>query len=86
MSKRAPLLIGMALLMAGLARMYVEAQATGTLIIPGCLGSDLAVHLDVPIWNRLHCWGCYASAAGASLIAFSGFQKVRKTTPQQSGL
>lgn len=86
MSKRAPLLIGLTLLIAGLTRMYIESQVTGTLIIPGCLGSDFTVHLDTPIWRRLHCWGCYASTAGAALVAYAGLQKARKQPLQQTGL
>lgn len=86
MSKRAPFLIGFTLLIAGLARMYVESQVTGTLIIPGCLGSDFTVHLDVPIWRRLHCWGCYASTAGAALVAYVALQKAPRHPVRQTGL
>lgn len=86
MTKQTRLLIGIALLIAGLSRMYVEAQTTGTLIIPGCLGSDFTVHLDAPLWRRVHCWGCYISATGGALIGSAALQNVLILPRRQQGL
>lgn len=86
MGTRVPFIIGITLLIAGLIRMYIEAQTAGVLLIPTCLGGDMAVSLDLPIWQRLHCWGCYAAASGASVLAFTGFKYYRRATPLKSGL
>lgn len=86
MTKQTRLLIGIVLLIAGLSRMYVEAQTTGALIIPGCLGFDFTVHLDAPLWRRIHCWGCYVSTTGGALISSAAFQNVQTLSRRQQGL
>lgn len=83
MTKRYGLILGAALLAAGLVRMYFEAQATGTLLIPGCLGNDFVVHVETPVWARLHCWGCYSAALGAMTLIgafFSSFPRQARLT------
>lgn len=66
--------------------MYIEAQTTGVLLIPTCLGADMAVSIDVPIWDRLHCWGCYAAATGLAVLSAVGFKRYGAAILQKIGL
>ncbi len=68
---------GMALVIIGSIKAWTHAMAAGTLAVPGCLGSDFILKLDVPIWHRVHCWGCYVAIVGLALAAF-GYTRWRK--------
>lgn len=71
------MLAGMALALIGALKAWTHAMAAGTLAVPGCLGGDFILKVDVPLWHRVHCWGCYVAIIGTALALY-GFSRWRK--------
>lgn len=57
------------LIIIGLTKMVLQANAHDTLLIPTCLGKTITLTSGVSPWSVLHCWGCYAVLAGLAYIA-----------------
>lgn len=60
-----------ALIIIGLTKMVLQANAQDTLLIPTCLGKTITLTSGVSPWSVLHCWGCYAVLAGLAYLALS---------------
>lgn len=78
MSVRNQVLLGLAILLIGLIKAIDHSMAAGTLAIPTCFGNEITLSVDVPIWHRVHCWGCYVAAFGAALVSHALVWRVRQ--------
>lgn len=78
MSIRNQVLVGLALLIVGLVKAFDHSLAAGTLVIPMCFGGEMSISVDTPIWQRLHCWGCYVAAFGFALTTHALTWRVRQ--------
>lgn len=57
-------LLGIALMVVGGLKLNATANTAGSLILPGCMGGQFVIPVDVPEQTYLHCWGCYVALAG----------------------
>lgn len=69
MSARTQIFIGLSLLVIGLIKTVDHSMAAGMLTIPTCFGGEITMSVDVPLWHRVHCWGCYVAAFGLAVLA-----------------
>lgn len=69
MTTQALRFIGTAMLLIGSLKAWAHSQSASVLRLPSCLGEDVLVRLDAPLWHQVHCWGCYVAIAGLLLIA-----------------
>lgn len=81
MSVRNQVLLGLAILLIGLIKAVDHSMAAGTLAIPTCFGNQITVSVDVPLWHRVHCWGCYVAAFGAAMMTHALVWRVQKKAP-----
>lgn len=68
-------IFGAALILIGGAKAWMHSQAAGLLKLPTCLGPDVLVRIDTPLWHQVHCWGCYAALAGLAFLALPIVQR-----------
>jgi len=68
MSARTQILIGLSFLVIGLMQAVDHSMAAGMLTIPTCFGGEITMSVDVPLWHRVHCWGCYVAAFGLAIM------------------
>ena len=73
MSVRKQVYVGLIFIIVGVLKAWDHSQGMGVLSIPGCLGRDFTVSVSVPIWQQVHCWGCYLAIAGAGLLIRVGW-------------
>ena len=71
--------IGVATLLViiGAMQAWTHAVAMSTLLVPGCLNGGFYLQVDVPVWQRVHCWGCYVAIAGLALLARAIYRRMK---------
>jgi len=73
--------LGLALLLAGLAKAWSTAAATGKMMFIGCGGEMFALPVAQSAPSLMHCWGCYSAIAGALMLAALALKTVRPLRP-----
>ena len=68
MSHYARAIFGGILLIVGAVKAWSHVSMAGTMIVPGCFGRDFLIQVDAPVWQSVHCWGCYLALAGALIL------------------
>ena len=68
-------LLGAALLLIGVVKAWTHSQSFGLLRMPSCLGGDILVRIDAPLWHQFHCWGCYVALLGLAVLLLPIAQK-----------
>lgn len=65
--------LGAAILATGIIKIVSHVGAGAILTVQMCSGRSVAfpVGNDAGLFERTHCWGCYAALVGASLIALA---------------
>lgn len=64
MSPRMQFLTAAVLFIAGLAKAVAHMTTAYTIGISTCLGNEIVLPVQASMWERAHCWGCYAAVAG----------------------
>lgn len=73
--------IGTALLLIGLAKMFLVASAETMIALPTCAGRNLLISVnDGGFFAAGHCWGCYVAVAGSSLLVMT-LHQYKKQSP-----
>ncbi len=61
--------------LVGAGKAWMHGNAMATLSVPGCLGQNFTIRLDLPVWQQAHCWGCYLAIGGLIILAIELFTK-----------
>lgn len=79
MSTSLQAIFGILLMTLGGLKTWLHMGALPVLSLPMCNGTVLNVPLTQGnFFEQAHCWGCYAFAAGAAVVLFSGYQALRE--------
>ena len=81
MNYRGGFLVGVAMILVGLAKAWHHMAAESHLLISTCLGGQVAIPLDTPFLARAHCWGCYLALFGAVWVTTLVLGRVRRGDP-----
>ncbi len=77
MSRTFSVFVAVGFMFAGIGKMFVQATAQKTLLVPTCLGNTVSMRIGSGNWSPLHCWGCYAFGLGVVLLLLSIIWQIR---------
>lgn len=72
-------LLGLVIMAIGGLKTWLHIGALPVLALPTCTGKTVLITAGNSSWfEQVHCWGCYAFAAGLLIALHAGFRQYQK--------